>query len=124
MISTPRESLRLSLILFAFCSCALLCDAQVSRTDQTLLSKVREKYDAPFTRNIESFECSVDFNWKEHFAETTRLGDEGSDEELEKIFQPIPHRVTVTRENVTVSSSLNDDAIGKFPHGGMAELIT
>ena len=101
----------------------MLCHAQVSKTDQALLNELRDKYDAPFTRNLESFVCAVDFSWKEHFTETTRLGDEGSDEELEKTFQPIRNRVAVTRQNVTVSSGLTDDAIAKLPHGGMAELL-
>ena len=111
------------LAVIVFCSCAVVCHAQVSKTNQALLNEVREKYDAPFTRNLESFDCAVDFNWKEHFTETTRVGDEGSDEELEKIFQPIRNRVAVTRQNVTVSSGLSDDAIGKLPHGGMAEFL-
>lgn len=90
---------------------------------RALLNEVREKYDAPFTRNLASFDCAVDFSWKEHFTETTRVGDEGSDEELEKIFQPIRNRVTVTRQDVTVYSGLSEDAIGKLPHGGMAEFL-
>ena len=108
-----------ALIVFSFCS--MLCDAQATKTGQALLNEAREKYDAPFDRNLQSFDCAVDFNWKEHFAETTRVGDEGTDEELEKIFQPIRNRVTVTRENVTVSSGFTDDAEAKLPHGGMAE---
>ena len=106
-----------------FCFCAMLCHAQTTKTDQTLLSQAREKYDAPFNRNLQSFDCAVDFSWKEHFTETTRVGDEGTDEELEKIFQPIRNRVVVTRQNVTVSSGLTDDAIRKLPHGGMAEFL-
>jgi hypothetical protein len=72
---------------------------------------------------LQSFDCAVDFSWKEHFTETTRVGDEGTDEELEKLFQPIRNRVVVTRQNVTVSPGLTDDAIGKLPHGGMAEFL-
>jgi hypothetical protein len=109
--------------LIVFCFCAMFCHAQATKTDQALLSQARDKYDAPFNRNLQSFDCAVDFNWKEHFTETTRVGDEGTDEELETIFQPIRNRVTVTRQNVTVSSGLTDDAIGKLPHGGMAEFL-
>jgi hypothetical protein len=109
--------------LIVLCFCAVLCDAQATKTDQAPLHEAREKYDAPFNRNLQSFDCAVDFSWKQHFTETTRVGDEGTDEELEKIFQPIRNRVTVTRENVTVSSGLTEDAIGKLPHGGMAELL-
>ena len=103
------------------CLCAVLCHAQATKTDQALLSQAREKYDAPFNRNLQSFDCAVDFSWKEHFTETTRVGDEGTDEELEKLIQPIRNRVLVTRQNVTVSSGLTDDEIDKLPYRGMAE---
>src|ERR1700738_372809 len=109
--------------LIVFCFCAMLCHAQATKTDEALLNEARERYDAPFNRNLQSFDCVVDFSWKEHFSETTRVGDEGTDEELEKIFQPIRNRVSVTRQKVTVSSGLGDDAISKLPHGGMAELL-
>jgi hypothetical protein len=115
--------MRIPRALIVFCFCAVLCQAQVAKTDQELLSEVRGKYDAPFTRGLESFECAVDFSWKEHFKETTRVGDEGTDEELKTIFQPIRNRVVVTRDSVTVSSGMSDDAIGKLPHGGMAEFL-
>jgi hypothetical protein len=104
-----------------FCFCSMFCHAQATKADQTLLNQAREKYDAPFNRNLQSFDCVVDFGWKEHFTETTRIGDEGTDEELENIFQPIRNRVTVTQQSVTVSSGLTDDAEAKLPHGGMAE---
>jgi hypothetical protein len=106
-----------------FCFCAVLCHAQATTSDQAQLNQVREKYDAPFNRNLQSFDCAVNFSWKEHFTETTRVGDEGTDEELEKFVQPIRNRVVVTREKVTASSGLSEDAIGKLPHGGMAELL-
>jgi hypothetical protein len=106
-----------------FCFCAMLCQAQTAKIDPDFLTQIREKYDAPFNRNLQSFDCAVDFRWKEHFTETTRVGDEGTDEELEKIFQPIRNRVVVTRQNATVSSGFTDDAISKLPHGGMAEFL-
>jgi hypothetical protein len=104
-----------------FCFCAMFCHAQATKTDLALLNQAREKYDAPFNRNLQSFDCAVDFSWKEHFTETTRVGDEGTDEELEKIFQPIRNRVTVTRQSVIVFPGMTDDAVNKLPHGGMAE---
>ncbi|MGA1982830.1 MAG: hypothetical protein ABSG84_10150 [Acidobacteriaceae bacterium] len=109
--------------LIVFCSCVILCHAQASKTDQALLNQAREKYDAPFNRNLQSFDCAVDFSWKDHFKETVRVGDEGTDEELETIFQPIRNRVTVTRQSVTVSAGMTDDAVEKLPHGGMAEFL-
>jgi len=110
-------------VSIVFCFCAMLCHAQTAKIDQDFLTQIREKYDAPFNRTLQSFDCAVDFSWKDHFTETTRVGDEGTDEELEKIFQPIRNRVAVTRQNVTVSSGFTDDAISKLPHGGMAEFL-
>lgn len=107
--------------LIMFCVCPGLCCAQTAKTDQALLSEARAKYDAPFNGNLQSFDCAVDFSWKQHFTETTRVGDEGTDEELEKIFQPIKNRVTVTRQDVTVLPGMTEEAISKLPHGGMAE---
>jgi hypothetical protein len=107
--------------LIVFCFLAMLCHAQATKTDQALLNEAREKYDAPFNRNLQSFDCAVDFSWKEHFTETTRVGDEGTDEELEKFFQPIRNRVAVTGRNVTVSADLSEEAIDKLPYRGMAE---
>lgn len=107
------------------CSAFALCFAAAKQHGliRHCFSQAREKYDAPFNRNLQSFDCAVDFSWKEHFTETTRVGDEGTDEELEKVFQPIRNRVMVTRQNVTVTSGLTDDAIGNLPHGGMAEFL-
>src|SRR5208282_2008287 len=101
--------------------CARSVTLKATKTDQALLSQARGKYDSPFKRSLQSFDCAVDFSWKEHFTETTRVGDEGTVEELENIFQPIQNRVTVTQQSVTVSSGLTDDAEAKLPHGGMAE---
>jgi hypothetical protein len=98
-----------------------LSHAQEKKSDQALLNEVRAKYDAPFNRNLESFDCAIEFSWKDHFKETTRVGDEGTDEELEQIFQPIRNRVTVTARAVNISSGFTDDEEAKLPHGGMAE---
>jgi hypothetical protein len=101
----------------------LLCHAQDGPSDTTFLRQPRAKYDAPFERNLQSFDCSVEFDWKQHFKEVVRLGDEGSDEEIQKLIQPIRNRVTVTRTNASVSSGMTDSEISKLPHGGMAESL-
>src|SRR5580698_5231012 len=115
--------MRIHRALIVLCFWAMLCQAQVSKPGQVSLNEVREKYDAPFTRNLESFDCAIDFSWKQHFTETTRVGDEGTDEDLQNIFQPIANRVTVARDKATPHSNLTDDAIAKLPHGGMAEFL-
>ena len=107
--------------MLAFSLCAALCHAQTAVSDTTVLKQTRAKYDAPFERNLQSFSCAVKFNWKQHFTEVVRLGDEGTDEEIAKFIQPINNRVTVTRRNAAVSSGMTDGEEKKLPHGGMAE---
>jgi hypothetical protein len=108
-----------SMVAFSFC--AALCHAQTSVSDTKVLEQARAKYDAPFERSLQSFSCAVEFNWKQHFTEAVRLGDEGTNEEIAKFIQPISNRVTVTRQNAAVSSGMTDDEEKKLPHGGMAE---
>jgi hypothetical protein len=106
-----------------FCLCAAFCHAQTAIEDATFLKQARAKYDAPFDRNLQSFNCAVEFNWKQHFTEVVRLGDEGTDEEIAKLIQPIRNRVTVTRQNAVVSPGMTEDQVNKLPHDGMAERL-
>jgi hypothetical protein len=115
--------MRIYRALIVICFCAVICEARAADTDQALLKELRAKYDAPFARNLQSFDCAVNFSWKQHFTETFRVGDEGTDEELQNIFQPIKTRVTVSAQNVAVSAGMSEDAVTKLPHGGMAELL-
>jgi hypothetical protein len=106
-----------------FSLCAAFCHAQTSTEDATFLKQARAKYDAPFARNLQSFNCAVEFNWKQHFTEVVRLGDEGTDEEIARFIQPIRNRVTVTRQNAAVSAGMTEAEVDQLPHGGMAELL-
>lgn len=63
----------------------------------------------------------MEFNWKQHFTEVVRLGDEGTDDEIARFIQPIHNRVTVTPQNATVSSGVSGEEERKLPRGGMAE---
>jgi len=105
----------------AFSLCAAFCHAQAATDDAMFLQQARAKYDAPFERNLQSFSCAVEFNWKQHFTEAVRLGDEGTDDEIAKFIQPIRNRVTVTRQNAAVSAGITEGEITKLRHGGMAE---
>jgi hypothetical protein len=113
--------MRFFYLTLVFSLCPAFCHAQTAINDATFLKQTRAKYDAPFERNLQSFSCAVEFNWKQHFTEAVRLGDEGTDEEIAKLIQPISNRVTVTRQNAAVSSGMTDDEEKKLPHGGMAE---
>jgi hypothetical protein len=119
--SDLRYVMRFSYLTLAFCLCGAICHAQTSINDATFLKQARAKYDAPFERNLQSFSCAVEFDWKRHFTEVVRLGDEGSDEEIARLIQPIHTRVTVTRQSATPSSGMTDEEEKKLPHGGMAE---
>jgi hypothetical protein len=101
--------------------CAAFCHAQTATNDATFLKQARAKYDAPFERNLQSFSCAVEFNWKQHFTEAVRVGDEGTDDEIANLIQPIRNRVTVTRQNATVSPGMAEDEVNKLPYKGMAE---
>ena len=101
--------------------CAPLSHAQAPTDDATLLSNTRAKYDAPFERGFKSFDCSVDFNWEQHWTETTRVGDEGTDDEIAKLIQPIRNRVVVTRDDAVMSNGMTEEQEHALPRGGMAE---
>lgn len=108
-------------LALVFCICASFCHAQAVIDDATFLKQARAKYDASFERNLQSFSCSVEFNWKRHFTEAVRVGDEGTDDEIDKLIQPIRTRVIVSRQNATVSSGMTEEEQRRLPHGGMAE---
>lgn len=103
-----------------FSLCAAFCPAQTTTDDATFLKQARAKYDAPFERNLQSFSCAVEFNWQ-HFTEAVRVGDEGTDEEISKLIQPIHTRVAVSHQNAAVSSGMTDEEERRLPHGVMAE---
>lgn len=107
--------------MLAVSFCAGFCHAQITPNDATFLKQTRARYDAPFERNLQSFSCSVEFNWKQHFTEAARVGDEGTDDEIARLIQPLHTRVTVTRQNAAVSSGITEEEEHKLPYGGMAE---
>lgn len=110
------------LTYLALGACASLSHAAVAQGNEaTLLQQTRAKYDVPFERKLNSFNCAVDFNWKQHWKETIRVGDEGSDDQIEKFIQPIRNRVTVTQKDAILSSGMSEEEEHKLPRGGMAE---
>lgn len=113
--------MRFFYLVLVFSLYATFSHAQAAPDDATFLKQARAKYDAPFARNLQSFGCAVEFNWKQHFTEAVRLGDEGTDEQIAKLVQPIRTRVAVSRQNAIVSSGMTDDEERRLPHGGMAE---
>jgi hypothetical protein len=113
--------MRILWAIFVLSTITSLTCAQAPTNDATFLSRARAAYDTPFERGLTSFNCAVDFNWKQHWKDTYRVGDEGTDEEIETLIQPIHNRVTVTRDDAIVSSGMTEEQEQKLPHGGMAE---
>lgn len=89
--------------------------------DAAILKQARSKYDNPFDRGLQSFDCAVDFDWKQHWKETARVGDEGTDEEIAASTQSLHNRVLVTHSDAVVSSGLTEEQEQKLPRAGMAE---
>jgi hypothetical protein len=112
------RSCHLALLLSLF---APLCHAQTASADSSLLTEARARYDDPFARNLKSFDCAVDFNWKQHWTETYRVGDEGTDAEIDKFIQPLRNRVRVTPDDAIVNSGMTEAQEEQLPRGGMAE---
>lgn len=113
--------MRVVCTLLMLSACLAVCRAQSVKRDPPSLEQIRAKYDAPFSRNLQSFDCAVDFDWKLHWTDTIRVGDEGTDEEIEKFIQPIHNHVTVTRDDAVVSSGMTEEQEHTLPRGGMAE---
>lgn len=95
--------------------------AQTSETGAGVLEKARHLQDAPFARGLQSFTCAVDFDWSQHMREAPRVGDEGTDEQLRTLVQPIKTRVTVSNRGAIPSSNLTEAEERQLPFGGMAE---
>jgi hypothetical protein len=113
--------MRIFCVVVAISMGGSLIRAQEATSDVALLAQTRAAYDAPFERGLKSFDCAIDFNWKQHWKDTYRVGDEGTDEEIETRIQPLHNRVVVTLKDAVVSSGMTDEEEQKLPRGGMAE---
>jgi hypothetical protein len=96
--------LRLKLAI-VFCFLCIPAFAQTSESDAALLKEARALYDAPFARNLASFDCTVQFDWKQHIA----AHFEGTVPEAllstSERLQSIQHRVSVSPSGVIVAST-------------------
>ena len=66
------------------------------------MAEARAAYDAPFARNLAAFDCAVQFDWKQHFAEMLGSLPPAAVPVAEKL-QLINHRVNVDRTQAVVS---------------------
>jgi hypothetical protein len=91
----------LDLLLVSLFAC-LLSLSQSTESNDATLSKTRGLYDAPFTRQLMSFDCSVQFDWKRHFVNTLGTVPSAALPTVNRL-QPLPHRVFVDRSGAVVS---------------------
>lgn len=70
--------------------------------DEVLLTKTRALYDAPFTRDLVSFDCAVQFDWKKHFVDVLGVIPPAAIPAAERL-QALQHRVLVDRSGAVVS---------------------
>jgi hypothetical protein len=77
--------------------------SQTSATDADLLKKTRALYDAPFTRNLISFDCAVQFDWKQHLVDVLGSVPPAAAPTVGRL-QSVKHRVFVDRSGTIVSS--------------------
>ena len=78
--------------------------AQTTPSDKALLAKTRALYDAPFTRNLVSFDCAVQFDWRKHFSEFLVTIPATAEPSVQRL-QTIQHRVFVDRSGAVVSTT-------------------
>ncbi|HEV2644982.1 MAG TPA: hypothetical protein VGU46_01315 [Acidobacteriaceae bacterium] len=75
---------------------------QTAAQDDALLARTRGLYDAPFTRDLVSFDCAVQFDWKQHFVDLLHILPPAAAPIVERL-QPIKHRVFVDHSGAVLS---------------------
>jgi hypothetical protein len=101
--------MRSTLSLMAICCFCLPLMSQETASDEALLAKTRALYDAPFTRGLISFDCAIQFDWKQHFVDAQHWLDPTKAVSPAAIsaaehLQTVPHRVFVDRSGAVVSA--------------------
>lgn len=94
---------------------AALCLTANAQSDDEALDKLRGLYDAPFTRNLVSFTCDVQFDWNNHFVQTIGTVPPAALPTLRRL-QTAHHRVFVDRSSATISQGPRPEDISELPH--------
>jgi hypothetical protein len=92
--------LLVSVVLSCLCVSAV---SQTTASDEARLIKTRALYDAPFRRNLVSFDCAVQFDWKKHFVDFLGAVPPAATPTAERL-QTVQHRVFVDRSGAVVSA--------------------
>jgi len=111
-----------SAALFSACAFALCQNLSSDSLDQALLAKTRSLYDAPFTRNLLSFDCAVQFDWKKHVAAAIGSVPPALAPAINQL-QAVQHRVTVDRASGAVVSAVSTPDQATLPQTSRLENI-
>lgn len=85
-----------------------------------MLSKARGLYDAPLTRQLVSFNCSVQFDWRRHFINTLGTIPPAALPTVNRL-QLVRHRVFVDRSGAVVSETPKATDLAGTPHAADIE---
>jgi len=107
----------LAIVLSGFSVFAL---SQKTTPDEALLAKTRALYDSPFTRDLVSFDCAVQFDWKKHFIDYLGAVPLAATQTAERL-QTIQHRVFVDRTGAIVSEIPKAPDLSGAEHGAELE---
>jgi hypothetical protein len=86
------------------------------------MAKARAAYDAPFTRNLAAFDCSVQFDWKQHFTETFGILPPAAAPMAEKL-QTVNHTVNIDHTRAIVSSFPKQPDFSGAEHAAQLEQL-
>jgi hypothetical protein len=95
--------------------------SQSTDSNDAMLSKARGLYDAPFTRQLVSVDCSVRFDWKEHFISTVGMVPTAALPTVNRL-QSLQHRVFVDRTGAIVSVTPKAPDLSSIPHAADLEV--
>lgn len=96
--------------------------SQSTDSNGAMLAKARGLYDAPFTRQLVSFDCSVRFDWKEHFINTVGTVPSAALPTVNRL-QSLQHRVFVDRSGAVVSEIPKATDLSSIPHASDLEAV-
>jgi hypothetical protein len=113
---------RLHLFVLVVMALSLPALPQTSESGDALLSKARGLYDAPLTRNLVSFDCAVNFDWKQHFVETVGTVPPAAVPLIDRL-QAVPHRVFVDHTGAVVSTIPKPPDLSGTPHAADLERV-
>jgi hypothetical protein len=88
--------------------------------DDALLTRSRALYDAPFTRGLISFDCELNFDWRQHFVDVLGSLPAAATPTIERL-QQVHHRVIVDRSGAVVSAIPKAPALTAFAHAADLE---